>query len=74
MKSITYTIEIKWIIIGYDNYGFGSDKILYNLKTNRRLKQSYNSGSIGYWFGKRFIPLSKLRNLLKKPTIEFCPF
>jgi len=34
-KSITYTIEIKWLIKGYNSYGFGSDKNLYNLKTKR---------------------------------------
>ena len=47
--------------IGYDNYGFGTDKCLYNLKTNRKLKQSYNSGSIGYWFGKKFYSLRNLK-------------
>lgn len=74
MKSINYTIEIKWIIIGYNDYGFGTDKCLYNLKTNRRLRQSYNSGSIGYWFGKKFYTLSKLKTMIKKPIKEHCPF
>ena len=74
MKSITYTIEIKWIIIGYDNYGFGNDKCLHNLKTNRRLRQTYNSGSIGYWFGKKFYTLSKLKTMIRKQSEEYCPF
>ena len=74
MKSITYTIEIKWNIIGYDNYGFGRDKCLYNLKTKRKLKQSYNSGSLGYWFGKKFYSLSKLKTMTQKPLKEFCLF
>ena len=33
MKSVTYTIKIKLIIIGYNDYGFGTDKWLYNLNT-----------------------------------------
>lgn len=74
MKSVTYTIEIEWMVVGYNNYGFGSDKCLYNLKTNRKLKQSYNSGSIGYWFGKKFHSLHKLKPMLRKPIKEFCPF
>lgn len=28
-------IEIKWMIMGYPNYGFGTDKSLYSLKTGR---------------------------------------
>lgn len=74
MISITYTIEITWLVRGYDNYGFGTDKELYNLKTNRRLKQSYNSGSIGYWFSKKFITTTRLRGLLYKPKYDKCPF
>jgi hypothetical protein len=74
MKSITYTIEIRWIILGFEHYGFGSDKHLYNLRTNRKLKQSYNSGSIGYWFGKQFVSTTKLKTLIRKPKIEYCPF
>ena len=74
MYSITYTIEIRWHIKGFDYYGFGSDKCLYNLKTGRKLKQSYNSGSIGYWFSKQFITLLKLRTLLFKPQKQLTPF
>lgn len=74
MESITYTIEIKWRIKGYDTYGFGKDKVLYNLKNNRKKKQSYNGGSIGYWFGKKFITLTALRKLCYKPKIQNCPF
>ena len=76
MLSITYTynIEIVWKIKGYDNYGFGKDKNLYNLRTNRRIKKSYNSGSIGYWISKKFYTLNTLRKMLIKPEIIICPF
>ena len=74
MESINYTIEIKWRIKGYDHYGFGEDDALYNLRTNRKLKQSLNGGSIGYWFGKKFKTLRSLRPLLYKPIKVYCPF
>ena len=74
MQSITYTIEIKFKVRGFKSYGFGADKNLYNLRTGRRLNQSYNSGSIGYWFGKKFKTLTSLRKLLYKPKKEYCPF
>lgn len=67
-------IEIKWIISGFDQYGFGCDKHLYNLKTGKRLRQSYNSRSIGYWLGKKFYSLNKLKPLLKKVDKTSCPF
>jgi len=74
MKSITKHIEIKWSIKGFDAYGFGTDKKLYNLKTGRELKQSMNCCSIGYWFNKKFITLKKLKPLLYKEKQNFCPF
>lgn len=74
MQSITYTIEILWLIKDFDGYGFGKDKNLYNLKTGRKLKQCYNSGSIGYWFGKEFKTLTVLRKMLYKPKKEKLPF
>lgn len=74
MQSITYTIEIKWRIKNFDNYGFGSDKNLYNTKTNRKLKKCYNGGSIGYWFGDSFITLYRLKPLIYKPIEINIPF
>jgi hypothetical protein len=73
-KTIEIIIRIKWNIKGFDSYGFGEDKNLYNLKTGRKLKQSYNSGSIGYWFGKKFYSLTKLKKMLYKPIREYVPF
>lgn len=74
MDSITYTIEIKWRIKGFENYGFGSDRNLYNLKTNRKMKQCYNSGSIGYWLGKEFKTIKVLKELVFKPKKVKLPF
>lgn len=72
--TVNYAIEIKFYIRGIDGYGFGSDKNMYNLKTGRIIKQSYNSRSIGYWIGKKFYSLNKLRPLLYKKISNNCPF
>jgi len=72
--SIEKHIKIKWLIKDVDGYGFGNDNLLYNLKTDRQIKQSYNNRCIGYWFGKTFISLTKLKPMLFKPEREILPF
>ena len=71
---MSYTIEIrikiKWIIKDFPWYGFGEDKTLYNLRTNRAVKQSYNSGSIGYWIDRKFFTLKSLRAKLIKCQMD----
>ena len=67
-------VKISWLIHGVDGYGFGDDKILYNLKTCRIKKQVYNNGSIGYKFGDKFYSLTKLRSMLYKPKTIYMPF
>jgi len=74
MKSVIYTIGIVWEIRGFGGFGFGSNKRLYNLKTGRERKQSINNGTIGYWFGKKFVSIKRLRLLLYKPKQKLCPF
>jgi len=58
------TTDLKWKIKGFDNYGFGSNKKLYNLKTKREIKQTVVCSSIGYWMDKKFITLNKLKPLI----------
>lgn len=65
--TINYAIEITFYIKGYKQYAFGKDKNLYNIRTNRRIKQSYNNRCLGYWLGKDFYSLKKLRGMLVKP-------
>ena len=74
MKTITNTIELTYKIKGFDMYQFGKDKCLYNVRTGRKIKQSYNNGSIGYWLSKKFMSIKAIKPLLYKPSKEFCPF
>ena len=72
--SISKHIEISWHIIGYDNYSFGKDKKLYNLKTGKEIKQTINCYSKGYWIGRKFLTLNKLKQLLIRPKHFGVPF
>ena len=67
MQSIIKHIEIVWLINGIDGYGFGNDKQLYNLKTERKIKQSMNCCSIGFWIGikQRKVYRISLRDILR---------
>ena len=47
----------------------------FNSKTNREIKQVYNSGSIGYNIKGKFHSLKSLKSKLEKiPKKEYCPF
>jgi len=72
--SVTKVIEIRYIITGFKNYGFGIDKKLYNLKTSREIKKTLNCRSIGYWIGRNFYSLNKLKPLLIRPKQFNTPF
>jgi len=72
--NITITINIKWLIKEYDDYGIGEDKCLYNMKRCKRLKQIYNNGSLGYKLNSKFLSLKKLKPLLYKPQNNKIPF
>lgn len=74
MKSaIEKQINYKWHILGFENYVFGEDKALYNRKTNRKLKPTYNARCMGYWIDRKFISLTKLRTMIYIPK-EDLPF
>lgn len=68
--KIAYTVELTYCIKGFPkHYVFGKDKNLYNFITGRKIKQCYKNGMIGYWIGKKFISIKKIKeeNLLYKP-------
>ena len=73
IKYIEKIVIIKWHIKGYENYVFGEDKCLYNLKTNRKLNPTYNCRCMGYWIDRKFISLTRLRTVLFIPKSD-CPF
>lgn len=64
--SITKHIDIRWKINGYEDYGFGEDKNLYNMKTCRKIKKTVVGYSTGFWISKKFITLKALKSMLTK--------
>ena len=71
---ITKHIEIIYHIKDIGGYGFGKDKLLYNLKTAHNIRMTLNGSTKGFWIGKRFLTLNKLRPLLIRPVNFNCPF
>lgn len=67
--SITYTL--KYQLSFAPNYKWTKCGMCFNTKTNRQLKQVYNSGCIGYCIKGRFYSLKYLRTKLELiPKIE----
>ena len=62
--SITKVIDLSYKIKGFENYYFGSDKKLYNVKTGREIKKTLNCRSVGFWLDRKFYSLNKLKPLL----------
>jgi hypothetical protein len=72
--SVTKHIEIRYRIDGFEQYGFGQDKQLYNCQTGRRKRMVLNGSTKGYWIGRKFLSLHQLRPLLKRPENFEIPF
>ncbi len=67
-------IDISFQIRGFENYAFGSDKNLYNLKTGRKIKKCLKGYTRGFNLNGKFITQNKLKPLLKKVEKIKCPF
>ena len=48
------------------HYKWSTEKICFNVKTGRKIKQVYNNGSIGYNIKGKFYSLTYLRTQLEK--------
>lgn len=64
--SVNYTYKYE---IDFAHWYKVTDKgIVYNSRTNRKLKQIYNNGCLGYFIKGKFYSLTKLRKHLIKPN------
>ena len=70
--SITYTY--KYELDFSPKYKWTTINECFNSKTNRKLKQVYNCGSIGYIIDGKFKSLSYLRKHIVKCKKESTPF
>lgn len=67
-------IVIKWRIKGYEYYGFGEDKVLYNLKRSTKVKHCLKRYTKGFNLNSDFISETNLKPLLYIPKKINCPF
>ena len=74
MTTITQSILFKWKLDFNSDYSWATNGKLYNVKTMREIKKTVNGYSVGYWIGKKFWTLRKLRKHLVKIENEYCPF
>lgn len=70
----TKIIDISYQIQGFENYAFGSDKKLYNLKTGRQIKKCLKGYTRGFNINGKFMTLNKIKPLLVKPQYFEVPF
>lgn len=67
---INIRVKIKWVHKDMPWYGWGENKKLYNLRTNRPVTQTRNGGSIGYWMNRKFFTIHSLKNKLIKCKLK----
>lgn len=72
--TISKNYSFIWQLDFAPNYKFTKCKKLFNLKTNREIKKTLASMTIGYYIKGKFYSLKKLRNHLVKIENEICPF
>jgi len=63
---INNTIKLIWTLDGYENYCFGDNKELYNIKTGKKIKHTIVNSTRGWCIGGKFMSEKKIKPLLKK--------
>lgn len=67
-------INILYQIKGYEDYDFGSDKNLYNLKTGKKIKKVLKGYTRGFNLKGKFVSQNQIKTLLTKLETIKCPF
>ena len=74
MQTVSIRYTVKYELNFAPHYVWLSDNSCFNIRTGRKIKQVLVSGCIGYCIDGKFRSLTMLRNHLKKPQINDCPF
>jgi hypothetical protein len=67
-------IPIAWELQGFPQYGFGTDKKLYNVRRGRAVRKVVKGYTAGFNLAGKFYSLNQIRPLLRKPAEIECPF
>lgn len=73
-NTITVTYTLKWRLKTDHKYQWSECGKLFNVCRGKIKKKVLNGNSIGYWIGRTFVPLSKLRSELEIIPKEKLPF
>ena len=75
MLEFTTKHIAKYRLKNANNYVFSTDKICYNTKTGRVIKQIMKGSTIGYIIDSKFKSLATLKVELELiPKKQYCPF
>ena len=74
MLEFTTKHIAKYRLKSFPNYIYSTDKLCYNLKTGRLIKQIMKGSTIGYVISGKFISLDKLRLDLELIPKQKTPF
>lgn len=74
MNRISETYTLKYYLDFASEYKWTKCGKCFNVKTGRRLKQSYVSGSIGYFIHSKFKSLTYIRKHLVRIKEKSYPF
>ena len=72
MSGLYFTTKhiAKWQLKDYPHIVISEDKLLYNFKTNRTLKQVLKGSTIGYVIEKKFLSLKQINEQCIKLKIN----
>ncbi len=74
-NTITVTYNLKWRLKNDHRYQWSECGKLFNVCRGKIKRKVLNGNSVGYWIGRDFVTLNKLRNQLELiPKKEYCPF
>lgn len=75
MQTITITYKLKWRIKDAPQYCWSSCKKLFNTSRGNEIKKTLKGLTPGYWIGREFVPLEKMKDRIEKiPIKEKLPF
>lgn len=72
--QLNKSLNLRWQIKENSKYKWSECKKLINTNTGKEIKKTINGGSVGYWIGKEFISLNKLKNRIELIPKIYCPF
>jgi len=75
MTTITVEYKLKWRIKDNPKYCWSVCKKLFNVNRGKEIKKTLKGLTPGYWIGKNFIALSKMKERVELiPKKELLPF